>query len=256
MRCFGTFDVLPFVEFKPADGITQKQSFKLLSQTQGDHKSESDAEARGQSSFREPTQKRGGMSLDGGDILGGSDDDDDDEFGGYGRSSSSRYGRYGSGNGGSSSSSGQSNIGSGRSGVGSRDRSKEEAFNRQLMRFQPGKPYKMVVVDSKMLLAMNGEDCTIVEAPTGKTRFLRNMMPEDGQVTVCSNCGCFFRTVSFEFSYLRDGGCPFCKSNNTGTDLDDVEIRSIEANRKAAEARGEGSGRGGDRWEVHRIVVG
>ena len=125
------------------------------------------------------------------------------------------------------------------------------------MRFKPGKPYKMVTVDSKMLLGMNGESCLIIESPTGLTRYLRNMMPEEGAqgVTVCCNCGSFFRTKSFEFAYLRDGGCPFCKSKDTGTDLDDVETRSIRANRKAAEARGDATSRALDQWEVHHVSV-
>ena len=260
LRCMGTFEVLPFVEFTPADSITRKQAFKLLSQLPGGEDSAGGSDkGGGSSSYNNPAPKRG-SSLDGGDILGGSDDDD--EFGGYGRSSSSssRYGSYGRGNTGSNSSlSSSSRNSSSRGGSGGAGgRTKEEAFNRQLMRFEPGKPYKMVTVDSKMLLAMNGEQCVIVEAPTGSTRYLRNMMQEDGEqgVTVCTNCGSFFRSTSFEFAYLRDGGCPFCKSNNTGTNLDDVETRSIAANRKAAEARGDVVGRSPDRWEVHRIVVG
>ena len=259
LRCMGTFEVLPFVEFTPAESITRKQTFKLLSQLPGGEESGSGADtARASSSYRDPTPKRG-AALDGGDILGGSDDDD--EFGGYGRSSSSsssRYGSYGRANNGSNSSSSSTSRNSSSRGGNAGGRSKEEAFNRQLMRFEPGKPYKMVSVDSKMLLAMNGEQCVIVEAPTGNTRYLRNMMPEEGPqgVTVCTNCGCFFRSMSFEFAYLRDGGCPFCKSSNTGTDLDDVETRSIAANRKAAEARDGAVGRSPDRWEVHRIVVG
>jgi len=32
IRCYGTFDVLPFVAFKPADGISKAQAIQLLSQ--------------------------------------------------------------------------------------------------------------------------------------------------------------------------------------------------------------------------------
>ena len=53
-----------------------------------------------------------------------------------------------------------------------------------------------------------------------------------------------------------DGGCPFCASTNTGTDLDDVETRAIEATRKQAVARGDPDTLRKDRWEVINVTVG
>ena len=53
-----------------------------------------------------------------------------------------------------------------------------------------------------------------------------------------------------------DGGCPFCTSTNTGTDLDDVETRAIEATRKQAVARGDPDTLRKDRWEVINVTVG
>ena len=121
------------------------------------------------------------------------------------------------------------------------------------MKFEPGQRYTSVVVDSKMLLEMNGENCILVDSPMNVLSYVRNMLPEDTAVTVCTGCGCFFRAMTFEFAYLKDGGCPFCKSNNTGTDLDDVETRAIEAARK--QDQGEG-GQRQNRWEVIGITVG
>ncbi len=259
VRCYGTWDVLPMVEFAPTQGISFQQAVKMLSQVPGGMAdagggaggagSKSASSSGGRQGYAEISGAPQRMnSLNGGDILGGSDDD---EFGGYGMSSRSMGARGGRGRGGAGASSSAQSGGAGAAAPSPG----EEAFNRQLMKFEPGKPYKRVTVDAKMLLAMNGEQCTIVKAPSGQITYLRNMLPEDTQITTCNNCGSFFRTMSFEFAYLRDGGCPFCKSTNTGTDLDDVETRSIEASRKAAIARGENVGRVPDRWEVVQITA-
>ena len=62
-------------------------------------------------------------------------------------------------------------------------------------------------------------------------------------------------SVSFVVPW-SDGGCPFCASTNTGTDLDDVETRAIEATRKQAVARGDPDTLRKDRWEVINVTVG
>ena len=262
-RCYGTFDVLPFVAFAPADGISLHQAVKLLSQTPG---SSADDNSNDAARVRQEAQQRNndsnnngdGGSFDG-DILGGMDSFDD----GYSNSnrqnnSGAGYGRgaYGRGNGGSNSNN-NSNSSSSRHNSSSRSTTNggEEAFHRQLMKFEPGKSYTKVIVDSKMLLEMNGEDCILIAAPNGDVSYVRNMLPGDTDITVCTGCGCYFRSMSFEFAYLRDGGCPFCKKNNTGTDLDDVETRAIEAQRKQAIARGEEKKRHDD-WEVISVTMG
>ena len=75
----GTFEVL-LVEFRPADGLRSK-TLKLLSQAPGSEGSSSGVDKSvASSSYSNSNSKRVSL-LDGGDILGGSDDDD--EFGGW-----------------------------------------------------------------------------------------------------------------------------------------------------------------------------
>jgi intraflagellar transport protein 122 len=223
MRCNGTFDVLPLVEFKPAEGISRQQSIKLLSQLPGgvddsSSTSSTDGNNRGSSKSNSPSRghsNNNSRNFDDGDILGGVDSFDDGYYGGRRGNSGAGYGRgsYGRDNSNSNSSMSSRDTSSNNR---SNNRGKEEAFSRQLMKFEPGKKYTMVTVDSKMLLEMSGEDCILVDSPMGNLSYVKNMLPDDTNITVCTGCGCFFRAMSFEFSYLRDGGCPFCKSNNTG----------------------------------------
>ena len=42
-------------------------------------------------------------------------------------------------------------------------------------------------------------------------RFFKNILPEIG-IAMCPTCQHFFHEEDFEFSVLRDGGCPFCRS--------------------------------------------
>ena len=262
IRCYGTFDVLPFVAFKPADGISKAQAIQLLSQLPGsdgdDDSTNSNAMAN---TSRVPSPKRDQGGFDG-DILGGMDSFDESNNSSYGgRSSGAGYGRGAYGNNGRNDSSSNprngrhGNHGSSSTGRNGRQGNKEEAFHRQLMKFEPGTTYSQVTVDSKMLLEMNGEDCILIGSPNGDVTYVRNMLPDDTDVTVCTGCGCYFRSMAFEFAYLRDGGCPFCKNSNTGTDLDDVGTRAIEAQRKQAIARGDEKKRHDD-WEVISITVG
>ena len=85
MRCNGTFDVLPLVEFKPAEGISRQQSIKLLSQLPGgvddsSSTSSTDGNNRGSSKSNSPSRghsNNNSRNFDDGDILGGVDSFDD-----------------------------------------------------------------------------------------------------------------------------------------------------------------------------------
>ena len=129
-RCYSTFDVLPFVAFEPADGLSQAQAVKMLSQLPGGD--EESSELTGAARAKSPVGGGRGDSSNGfdGDILGGSEFDDG-SYGGRRGGTGAGYGRGAYGGSGTSGSSSSSRETTGRNG----NRANEEAFNRQVRLF-------------------------------------------------------------------------------------------------------------------------
>ena len=47
-------------------------------------------------------------------------------------------------------------------------------------------------------------------SPNLPKRYFKNMVP-DVAITMCENCSRFFIQDEYEFAYMENGHCPFCK---------------------------------------------
>jgi intraflagellar transport protein 122 len=68
-----------------------------------------------------------------------------------------------------------------------------------------------IVVSRDVLASLDREDVFILASKdeAQKCRYFRNLLPEIG-IALCQECCHFFHEEDFEFTVLRDGGCPFC----------------------------------------------
>jgi hypothetical protein len=61
---------------------------------------------------------------------------------------------------------------------------------------------------------MRFEECFIQDmthfCPKLPKRYFKNMVP-DVAITMCEHCCSFFIQDEYEFSYMENGHCPFCK---------------------------------------------
>ena len=70
-----------------------------------------------------------------------------------------------------------------------------------------------MMIDRDTIASLSREDVFVIRTPS-KTihRFFKNVLPEVG-IALCPCCQHFFHEEDFEFTVLRDEGCPFCKCN-------------------------------------------
>ncbi len=74
-----------------------------------------------------------------------------------------------------------------------------------------GVAYSPVVVNEEILQNFHSSDVHIIEdINNGETKHYKNMIPDIG-VAVCNKCCKFFHDVEYEFAFLRDGACPYCR---------------------------------------------
>jgi len=97
----------------------------------------------------------------------------------------------------------------------------DDAFNRCLNRAldkqESSTAYVCVTLDAKALAAVKRDEVYVCTAPSPllKTKFYKNMLPEI-PVAVSSPCNRFFHEEDFEFAYLKEGSCPFCRVKDVG----------------------------------------
>ncbi|CAK4696321.1 hypothetical protein AeMF1_011920 [Aphanomyces euteiches] len=86
----------------------------------------------------------------------------------------------------------------------------ERALNRQTI--PRGSPYKVLQIDGKILAALKPNEVFVVKYPTKALRwkFYKNMIP-DIKIHLSPLCHKFFHEDDFEFEYLRDGACVYCR---------------------------------------------
>ncbi|ETV94469.1 hypothetical protein H310_11793 [Aphanomyces invadans] len=86
----------------------------------------------------------------------------------------------------------------------------EKALNRQAI--ARGAGYKVLQIDAKILAALKPNEVFVVRYPTKALRckFYKNMIP-DIKVHLSPACRKFFHEDDFEFEYLRDGACAYCR---------------------------------------------
>ncbi|KDO17556.1 hypothetical protein SPRG_16788 [Saprolegnia parasitica CBS 223.65] len=75
-----------------------------------------------------------------------------------------------------------------------------------------GAPYRVLVVDAKVLLSLRPNEVFVVKYPTKALRYkyYKNMIP-DIKVHLSPSCRMFFHEDDFEFEHLRQGCCPYCR---------------------------------------------
>jgi uncharacterized paraquat-inducible protein A len=72
--------------------------------------------------------------------------------------------------------------------------------------------YAPVKVDRRTLESFNREEVYATKTPfSDKVRFYKNMIPEIG-IAICHECRQFFHEEDYEYEFLKQGGCPFCKT--------------------------------------------
>ncbi|RHY86259.1 hypothetical protein DYB35_010538 [Aphanomyces astaci] len=86
----------------------------------------------------------------------------------------------------------------------------EKILNRQAI--ARGSAYKVLQVDAKTLALLKPNEVFVVKYPTKALRckFYKNMIP-DIKLHLSPACRKFFHEDDFEFDYLRDGGCVYCR---------------------------------------------
>lgn len=74
---------------------------------------------------------------------------------------------------------------------------------------------KPVELDEKTLCSMRYEEVFIVDyskfCDKIPRRYFKNVVP-DVPITMCENCCKFFIQDDYEYSYVEQGHCPFCKN--------------------------------------------
>ena len=80
--------------------------------------------------------------------------------------------------------------------------------------------YSPVELSRDALLSLDRENVYVVDDGTQNSSVRRkkyyvNMIPDIG-IAVCQTCHSFFHESSFEYEYLRNGGCPFCNAKQIG----------------------------------------
>jgi len=90
-------------------------------------------------------------------------------------------------------------------------------LNRTLEKQENNKQYICVTLDAKALLALKREEIYVCISPSPflKTKFYKNMLPEIA-VSVAPPCNRFFHEEEFEFAFLKEGCCPFCRVKDVG----------------------------------------
>ena len=75
--------------------------------------------------------------------------------------------------------------------------------------------YKPVVVNENVMRHMRFEEVFVVDmahfSPNYPKRYFKNMVP-DVAITKCDNCQKLFIQDEYEFAYMEQGHCPFCKN--------------------------------------------
>ena len=75
--------------------------------------------------------------------------------------------------------------------------------------------YKPVRVDENVMRSMRWEEVFIQDmshfSKNMPKRYFKNMVP-DVAIHMCENCGRFFIQDEYEFAYMENGHCPFCKN--------------------------------------------
>ncbi|KAF0696653.1 Aste57867_12634 [Aphanomyces stellatus] len=86
----------------------------------------------------------------------------------------------------------------------------ERALNKQSI--PRGSPYRVLQIDGKVLASLKPNEVFVVKYPTKALRwkFYKNMIPEI-KVHFSPSCRKFFHEDDFEFEYLRDGCCAYCR---------------------------------------------
>lgn len=92
-----------------------------------------------------------------------------------------------------------------------------DAFTMKLLDMldqQTSKDYKPIEVDEFMLRSMRFEEVYILDYshfnPILPKRYFKNIVP-DVAIFQCENSGKFFNQDEYEFAYMENGHCPFCK---------------------------------------------
>eukprot|EP00761_Pharyngomonas_kirbyi_P010486 gb/GECH01010506.1/.p1 GENE.gb/GECH01010506.1/~~gb/GECH01010506.1/.p1 ORF type:complete len:1200 (+),score=262.07 gb/GECH01010506.1/:1-3600(+) len=87
-----------------------------------------------------------------------------------------------------------------------------DPFNQLLLSLQSGEEYVPLTVTKEVLISMEREQVFIVdwETPGIPCQYYRNMVP-DIPIAQCPRCQHFFHEQEYEYQYLIQGGCPFCK---------------------------------------------
>ena len=70
--------------------------------------------------------------------------------------------------------------------------------------------YVCVKVDEATLKSLNREDIYVIR-DKNCSRFYRNIIPEIG-LAVCQNCSKFFHEEDYEYEFLKQNACPFCRT--------------------------------------------
>ncbi|CAM9651174.1 unnamed protein product [Heterosigma akashiwo] len=180
VRSFLSFEVLPLVEFRADPALSYEEALDLIRQPPGEGPRGGGKAALGAGgSWRE--QQRGG-----GDVLTMDNvgvDDVDEDFGA--------------------------------------EDDDEDLFNRCLNRTlekqESASRYLPVTLDAKALAALKREEVHACPAPSPLARptFFKNMLPEI-PVAAAAPCNRFFHEEDFEFAYLKEGSCPFCRVKDVG----------------------------------------
>jgi len=86
-----------------------------------------------------------------------------------------------------------------------------DAINMTLTEADKG--YSPVEVDGEVLESFGrAEVYAVREEQSGRLRYYKNMIPDIG-IAICHSCCQFFHEEDFESQFLKEGGCPFCKSS-------------------------------------------
>jgi len=93
-----------------------------------------------------------------------------------------------------------------------------DAFTMRLLDLldqQASREYKPIDVDEYMLKAMRYEEVYVLDYshfnPNYPKRYFKNIVP-DVAINMCENCCKFFIQDEYEFAYMEQGHCPFCKN--------------------------------------------